>query len=273
MTFSQWLFGEIENPVINGRWGLWHILTLVICVACIVGFYYIVKRSAEPRKAKDGILYTLAGLIAFFEVMIRFVYFMKLYYFRHPSMAGTGFLWIMIPKPWCAISCWLLVACVFVKKTFFYNFASLSGLLCSVIFFAYPGVGYNNEIIIFENLYSIVTHALLLTMSITLIVLKVTDFKYKHMWKLALCFALTFAYGLLQIFVLKTQEDPMYFMPNGDIQADILKISYGLYLFLYILLIVVYVNAFHLFGDKAAVKAFFARRNRKADEASALEEK
>ena len=101
MTFSQWLFGNIENPVINGRWGLWHILTLVLCAACIVGFYYIVKRSAEPRKAKAGILYTLAGLIAFFEVMIRFVYFMKLYYFRHPSMAGTGTLWIMIPKPWC----------------------------------------------------------------------------------------------------------------------------------------------------------------------------
>ena len=52
-------------------------------------------------------------------------------------------------------------------------------------------------------------------------------------------------------------------MPNGDIQADILKISYGLYLCLYILLIVVYVNVFHLIGDKAAVKAFFRRRSRK----------
>lgn len=265
MTFSQWLFGNIENPVINGRWGLWHILTLVICVVCIISFYYIVKRSTEPRKAKSCILYTLAGMIAFFEIMIRFVYFMKLYYFRHPSMAGTGVLWILIPKPWCAISCWLLVACVFVKKTFFYNFASLSGLLCAVIFFAYPGVGYNNEIILFENLYSIVTHALLLTMSITLIVLKVTDFRYKHMGKLAICFALTFVYGLLQIFVLKTQEDPMYFMPNGDIQADILKISYGLYLFLYILLIVVYVNAFHIVGDRAAVKKLFKKETEKKD--------
>ena len=81
------------------------------------------------------------------------------------------------------------------------------------------------------------------------------------MGKLAICFALTFVYGLVQIFILKTQEDPMYFMPNGDIQADILKISYGLYLFLYILLIVVYVNVFHIIGDKAAVKAFFKKRN------------
>ena len=260
MSFSQWLFGNIENPEINGRWGLLHILTLVLCASCIVAFHFIVKKSANPVKARSRILCTLAGLIAFFEIMIRFVYFMKLYYFQHPSMNGTGPLWILIPKPWCAVSCWLLIACVFVKKPFFYNFASLSALLCAVIFFAYPGVGFNNEIIIFENLYSIVTHALLLTMSISLIVLKVTDFRYKHMGKLALCFVLTFAYGLVQIFWLKTQEDPMYFMPNGDIQADILHISYGLYLFLYILLIVVYVNAFHLIGDWASVKALFKKR-------------
>ena len=149
MTFSEWLFGGIENPVINGRWGLLHIITLLLCVACIVIFHFVVKRSADQEKAKSHILYTLAGLIGFFEIMIRFVYFMKLYYFQQPQMAGTGVLWILIPKPWCAISCWLLIACVFVKKAFFYNFASLSALLCSVIFFAYPGVGYNNEIILF----------------------------------------------------------------------------------------------------------------------------
>ena len=150
-------------------------------------------------------------------------------------------------------------------------YCTFHGRLCAVIFFAYPGVGYNNEIILFENLYSIVTHALLLTMSITLIVLKATDFKYKHMGKLALCFTVTFVYGLVQIFLLKTQEDPMYFMPNGDIQADILNISYGLYLFLYILLIVVYVNIFHLIGDKATVKKLFKKRSGKEDDISDAE--
>lgn len=263
MLFSQWLFGGIENPVINGRWGLLHILTLVLCAVCIVGFYFLVKRSRDQSKAKSRIIFTLAGMIAFFEIMIRFVYFMKLYYFHQPEMAGTGALWILIPKPWCAISCWLLIACVFVNKAFFYNFASLSGLLCAVIFFAYPGVGYNNQYILFENLYSIVTHALLLTMSITLMVLKFTDFKYKHMGKLAICFAATYAYGLVQVYLLKTQEDPMYFMPNGDIQADILEISYGLYLFLYITLILVYINAFHLVSDKESVKSLFRKRKEK----------
>ena len=259
MSFSDWLFGGIENPVINGRWGLFHILTLVTCVLCIVAFYFIVKKAQNREKARSCIAYFLAGAIAFFEVMIRFVYFMKLYYFHQPEMDGTGVLWILIPKPWCAVSCWLLVACVFVKKAYFYNFASLSALLCSVIFFSYPGVGYNNEIILFENLYSIVTHALLLTMSITLIVLKFTDFRYKYFGKLAIGLVLTYVYALVQVFWLKTYADPMYFMPNGDIQANILQISYGLYLCLYILLILVYVNAFHLIGDRATVKAFFTK--------------
>lgn len=268
MSFTQWLFGGIDNPVINGRWGLLHILTLLLCAASIVGFYFLVKRSSVPQKTRSRILFSLAGAIAFLEIMIRFVHFMKLYYFHQPEMNGTGPLWILIPKPWCAISCWLLIACVFVKKPFFYNFASLSALLCSVIFFAYPGVGYNNEIILFENLYSIVTHALLLTMSITLIVLRAASFKFKDLWKVAIGFALTFVYGLVQIYLLKTQEDPMYFMPDGDIQADILHISYGLYLFLYITLIVVYVSSFHFICDKATVKAFFQKLRTKRDGAA-----
>ena len=268
MTFTQWLFGGIENPVINGRWGLLHILTLILCAGCILGSYFLVKKSTDPQKTTRRILGTMAGLIGFQEIMIRFVYFMKLYYFHYPEMDGTGTLWILIPKPWCAIACCLLVACVFIRKTYFYNFASLSALLCAVIYFAYPGTGYNNEIILFENLNSIVTHALLLTMSITLIVLKVTNFRYREIWKVAIAFVLTFGYGLVEIFLLKTQADPMYFMPDGDIQADILGISYGLYLTLYIALLLVYVNAFYLIQDRKAVKAFL-RRGRKASSEAA----
>ncbi len=257
MRFTEWLFGGINNPVTNGRWGLLHILTLVLCAACIVGFYFLAKRATDPERVKRIIVYSLAGAILFFEIMIRFVHCIKLYYYHQPEMNGVTFLWILIPKPWCAISCWALIACVFVKKAFFYNYAALSALLCSVIFFAYPGVGYNNQYILFENLYSIVTHALLLTTSITLIVFQYTEFKFKEFWKFGVSLVLTFAYGLLQIYVLKTQVDPMYFMPNGDIQG-ILGVGYGVYLFLYIALIVVYVGVFYGLGDKESVKKFFA---------------
>ena len=259
MSFSQWLFGGIENPYKSGQWGILHISVMLSCIALILLFRVIAIKSRNRECAKKRIIFSLVGLIAFFEIMIRFVQCVKLYCLHLPEMSGITMLWILLPKPWCAISCWALIASVFIKKAFFYNFASLSALLCSVIFFVYPGVGFNNEYLLFENWYSILTHALLLTTSITLMVFKYADFKYKTLWKVAICFLLTFVYAFIEIFVLHLHADPMYFMPNGDIQADILRLDYGLYLFGYIALILVYINTAHMIGDRETVKSFFAK--------------
>lgn len=263
MTFYDWLFGGFDNPFKKGQWGPLHIATLVVAIALVVAFYFLVKRAKNKDKVKKIILYSLAAAILFFEITSRVLYFIKLYALHQPEMEGLNAIWIILPKPWCAIACWAIMASVLVKKEFFYNYASLSALLCSLIFFAYPGVGYNNVYLLFFNWYSILTHALLLVSSLTMIVLKFTSFRYKEFWKLAVCFALTFVYGLIEIYILKIQSDPMYFMPGGDIQAGILNISYGLYLFIYITLIVVYVNAFYLIEDRAAVKSFFSKLKRK----------
>lgn len=263
MSFAQWLFGGIDNPFKAGQWGVLHIATMLTCVALILGFHYIVKYARDPERTKKRIVFSLVSAIAFFEIMIRFVQCVKLYYLQLPEMTGITMLWIILPKPWCAVSCWALMASVFVKKKFFYNYASLSALLCSVIFFIYPGVGFNNEHLLFENWYSILTHALLLTTSITLMVLHYADFTYKTLWKTAVCFLLTFAYAFLEIFVLRIQVDPMYFMPDGDIQADILRMPYGLYLFLYIALLLIYLNTAYMIGDRENVKLFFARQKEK----------
>ena len=69
---------------------------------------------------------------------------------------------------------------------------------------------------------------------------------------------------MLEIFVLKIQSDPMYFMPNGDIQAGILNINYGLYLFMYIAFLALYVNVFYLVAEKRRVANVFRRIFRKA---------
>ena len=269
MSFSNWLFGTMENPVTNGRWGILHIITMLICVALIVAFHFIVKHAKQKEKTRKIILSALVYSVLFFEIASRVVYIIKKFYLHTPDMEGLSMLWIIIPKPWCAISCWLLVASVFVNKKFFYNFAGLSALLCAVIFFSYPGVGFNNKYILFDNLYSICTHALLLTTAITMIVLRFTEFKYREIWKLGICFLLTFIYGLVQIYFLKTATDPMYFMPNGDIQAGILHISYGLYLFLYITFLLVYINAFYLVEDRKNVKEFICRLlSKRADKES-----
>jgi len=259
MTFHEWLFGGIDNPAIKGQWGPLHITTLVICLALMIGFPLLAKRVRNPEKVKWRIVFTLSMLILFFEIASRVVYLIKLYVLNMPDMKGITLLWIILPKPWCAISCWLLIACVFVKKSFFYDFSSLSALLCSVIYFAYPGVGFNNLYILFDNTYSIVTHALLLTTSITLITLGYAKFKFVDLWKTVLSFVITVIYGLIEIFLLKVQTDPMYFMPDGDIQADILGISYGLYLFLYILLITLLIVTPYMISERVAVRNFFGK--------------
>ncbi len=259
MTFAEWMFGGIENPFKAGQWGPLHIAVMICCVLLILGFYFIVKHAKDKEKAKKIIVFTLIGAIIFFEILIRYVRIVKLYCLHQPEMEGLDLTWIMLPRPWCAVACLTLIASVFVKKPFFYNYASLSALLCSFIFFCYPGVGFNNVYLIFDNWYSILTHALLLTTSITLIVLKYTSFKFNELWKVAICFLLTFIYGLIQIYVLKIHPDPMYFMPNGDIQAGILHISYGLYLALYIVLFLAYVITPYILDDKETFKGFMAR--------------
>lgn len=260
MSFKEWLFSMaekplIDNPVINGRWGLLHIITLIISISLIVAFCFIVKKVANKEKARKIIIISLASVLLFFEVVMRFVRFVG--YFNELTFWRA--VWIIIPRPWCAISSWALMLSLLIRKKFFYNFASMSALLCSVIFFICPGVGFNNQYILFENLYSICTHALLLIMSISLITLKYTSFDYKEIWKEAICFVVSFIYALFVIFVLKMERDPMYFMPNGDIQAGILGIPYGLYLPIYIIFLLIYINAFYLVNDRKNVKQFFKR--------------
>ena len=246
---NVWFFEQgIDNPWVGNQWGVFHILTLVGILLASVGIWLLYKYSKNQEKCRRVVLIVLASLITLFEILIRIQYFTRLYYFKDPAVAHMDAFWIMMPKPWCAVACWLLIASPIVNKKFFYNFSCITAMLCSLVFFAYPGVGYNNEHILFGNIYSIITHALLLTTSISLITLKFTEFKYDNIWKVGVAFVATYIYGLIEIFVFKFEghSDPMYFMPGGDIQVDILGIPYGLYIVLYILLIVVFVNAFYV---------------------------
>ena len=62
------------------------------------------------------------------------------------------------------------------------------------------------------------------------------------MWKELICYAVIFAYAFLEIFVLKIEGDPLYFMPEGDIQ-EILGVSYAVYLLLYSSFIIIYTKS------------------------------
>ena len=245
MTFNEWIFSSYDNPTIKGQWGLLHILVLILCIAIIVAISLIFRNKSE--KTKRIVLFILVGLIFVFEITRRVVNIIKADYFTFDSI-----MYIILPRPWCAIACWTLIISVFVNKKYFYNFASMTALLCTLIFFAYPGVGFNNEYILFENLYSIATHSLLLITSIVLITLNFTKFEYKTIWKEVICYLVVLAYVFIEIYILKVESDPMYFMSGNDVM-EILGVSYGVYLVLYIVFSLVYFNLFYLIGDRKNV--------------------
>lgn len=262
MTFKQWLYSEREAVGcvgVKGQWGLAHILTLIFCIASIIVIALIFRKKSE--KARKIVLFTLVGLILFFEITRRIINFT-----RGNVDTLNEVLHTLLPRPWCAISCWVLIVSVIVNKKFFYNFASISALICSIAYFAYPGVGFNWSMFLFEDIYSIVSHCLLIISSITLITLKFTKFEYKTMWKEMICLGITVVYALFETFVLHIEEDPMYFLPSrGSYHNDImevLNVNYGVFIFLYILFMVIYINMFYLIADRKNVQNFFKSKKR-----------
>ena len=242
MTFLEWLFSSYPNPHINGQWGLGHILTLISITIFVTLLSIVLNKFDNKGKGKKITLISLVILILLFEIIRRTVNIIKL----NGNITLDNILKILLPRPWCAISCWVLILSVRINKNFFYNFASITSMLCSVIFFAYPGVGYNNQYILFENLYSIMTHTLLLTTSILLITLKFTKFEFKGIWNEALCLLGVYIYSLIEIFILKIAADPLYYMPNGDITHILGINSYPIYLLIYCVFIMMWGSIFYL---------------------------
>lgn len=245
MTFKEWLFSSYDNPHIDGQWGVGHIVTLVLCIGIIVTLALIFSKRSE--KARRIVLFVLVGIILFFEITRRVVNFIKMTDPTFSSVMGT-----LLPRPWCAIACWTLILGAVINKKSFYNFGSMTALLCAIIFFSYPGVGFNNKYMLFENIYSIVTHALLLITSITLMTLHFTKFEYKTIWKESIYYVGLIVYSLLEIYVLKIEADPLYYMPGNDVM-DILGLPYWAYLLVYIVFSLVYFNIFYLIGDRKTV--------------------
>lgn len=241
MTFKDWIFSSYPNPGVNGQFGLLHILTLCF-IALFVTISTLLLKDRKV-KTKRYILIVIASIILFFEVSRRIINIIKT---EEHTFLGT--LRTLLPRPGCAISCWLVMFSVLINKKSLYNFASIIGLLSGVIFFAYPGVGFNNQFILFENLYSIVTHTLFTSACFCFITYKFTDFKYKNIKKELLMFICLAVYVILEI-VLKIEADPFYFMPSNDIQK-IVSLEYAAYIILYALFFLIYFNAFYIISDR-----------------------
>ena len=207
MTFLEWLTSSYPNPSIHGQWGLMHILTLATCIIIIVAFTFLFR--SKSVKTKKIVLWCFVAILILFEVARRVINFSKTTDFSFQNV-----LYILLPRPWCAISVFLLFVSMCANKRFMYNFVSITGLVCAIAFFAYPGVGFNNQYILFENLYSIATHCLILICTILMITLGFTKFEFKTMYKELVVLACVLTYALFEIYVLKIENDPMYLSPE-----------------------------------------------------------
>ena len=236
MTFKEWLHSSYPNPAKHGEWGLGHIISLVIIAAFIIVSTLLLKKRSE--KDKRLVLFILAGTILFFELARRIINLCIT-----PNLNLHLVLRILLPRPGCAISCWLVMIAIFVNKKALYNLASIVAILCGGIFFMYPGAGYNNEYILFENLYSIITHCTFFTAAICLVTYGFTSFKYKDCWKEMIGIAIVIIYAFLEI-AFKIEADPFFFMQNNEVQ-EIVGMDYSVFVPCYIAFIIFYINLYY----------------------------
>jgi len=249
MTFHDWLFSNYPNPDVNGVWGWRHIVTFIVCIAVIIALTFIFKDKS--KKSKEILLACLTSIILVFGIIRRVVRLIE----AGGNLTFHQFLGIMLPRPWCAIACWMIVIAMLFRKQFLYNIASMYALVGAGAFFALPGVGFNNEYMLFENIYSIVTHCCSLVIPILMITLNFTKFEYRSIWKEGIVLASIFIYAIFEMLVLQISSDPMYFANGNDIQ-EVLGLPFYIYLPFYILALAVYFNVFYIIGDR---KNVFAR--------------
>ncbi len=238
MTFIDWLYSRYpENSACDGRFGVLHISVIIfILLASFLIFMFFRK---APRSVRENVIKVLAILVIIFEISRRIINISRgINSFDH-------LLYVLLPRPWCAISCWFLIFTAFLKRKALYSFSSMNSLLCALIFFSYPSVGFNDRFILFENVYSIATHALLFISAVSIISLGLADFRIekKFITFQGVMLALVYAYAFIEIFLLKVEPDPLYFMPNNDVQ-DFLGVGYGAYLVIYVLFLAFYFSVF-----------------------------
>lgn len=238
MTLHDWIYSEYPaNAAINGRYGPLHIGVMLLCVGLILIIACLRNKSDKVRYRT---LLILAASIAVLEIARRVINLSR----GVDSLSGLAY--ILLPRPWCAISCWVTMAAVATRKKLLYNFSAMISLLCALVFFAYPSVGFNHRVILFENFYSIATHSLLLITSVSMMTLGFTDFRYEkqQIKKTAAMLACVYGYAAAEI-LLKIEPDPLYFMPGNEVQA-FLGVGYGPFLVIYVVFLAFYFSVFYL---------------------------
>ena len=100
-----------DGSDVNGAWKLPHILTLIGCILTVIALAFVFRK--KDKKTRTLVIRILIGLILFFEIARRVINFVK---GGHDSLNDV--LYTLLPRPWCALSCWAMIVAMFVNKKF-----------------------------------------------------------------------------------------------------------------------------------------------------------
>ena len=141
----------------------------------------------------------------------------------------------------CSVMVWVFIIAIFSHSKTLMEYSVIGGLIATVAFLAYPAVGLNRVYMSFTCIYSIFSHAIGFVTVILLMTLGKVHFKFKDIWKVYLCFAVMFLWGVLLDFVIFPGSDYMYIV-NDPLELN-LNFPYQI---LYAAVLIVYVLIFYV---------------------------
>lgn len=205
-----------------------HIIALV--AVFVITFLLVWWAKKQTKKTKDTVLWSFFGILLTFEIISRVINLLK----------GKDVVTTIIPMHFCSIMVWVMIIAILLKNRHLLNIAAMGGLIATTAFLVYPAVGFNVEVLKFSQYYSVISHCLGFVLSVFLLTTGYTSYRWKDIWSTGVFVVLVYGYSFLQNFVWYKGSNYMYYMEN------ILPISYGWFLALYVTIVTVYFLSFYI---------------------------
>jgi hypothetical protein len=236
MTFKEFWTNE-NNPALEAGSSVLTMRQLAMWLVVIVAVVLIsINFEQKSQKAKQILLYILAGVLIGFEITSRIVNFIVT-----PNLSFGAIIKILLPLEICSVAVWVVVAAIFAKRQFLYEIAATLGLFAMGAFLLFPAVGINRTFMTFTCIYSTVSHMIGFVCSVLMLKFGLCKFEFRNIWYVYLGFAIMFVWGALFDFLIFPGSNYMYLIepPLGSKMAVPHHIIYAL-------LIAVYVVVFHV---------------------------
>ncbi len=222
----DFFFGS-SNKITNYMYKAPHLIAIGATILLSVVLIILARKMTD--KQKRTVLWVFFGLLLAFEITHRVYRFYR------------GQAWYdYLPLHFSSISVWVVIFATATKNKHLLNLSAISALLSSTIYLAYPGVGFNVDVLRFTNYYSIITHCLGFVYATFAISAKLVSFKFKDLWITLLYFAILLTHSALLNFVFFQGENYFYYVEN------LTSWRYEFYLIAYFSFLILYIISFYI---------------------------